>query len=178
MRSIAIITAALVCAATQLSAQSGAEPRTSENAVYLELLGNGGPFSINYDRRVGEDVAVRIGFASWTADDLFLGDEAKTELVTVPLTVSWLPGAPSRGIELGGGVLLGSRKQDEPFEDGSTSSTFVSLTGIVGYRWQPADGGWMFKIAFTPFFGLGDRDIAYPDRGFFPSAGASVGYSF
>ena len=178
MRSIAIITAALVCTAAQLHAQSEPEPRTAFNAVYLELLGNGGPFSINYDRRVGEDVAVRIGFASWTADDLFLGDEAETEIITVPVTVSWLPGTPSRGVELGGGVLLGNRKQDVPFEDGSTSSTFVSLTGIAGYRWQPADGGWTFRVGFTPFFGLGDSDVAYPERGFFPSGGVSVGYSF
>lgn len=175
MRSIVLITAALLCAGAPLHAQT--ETR-AQNAVYLELGGNGGLYSVNFDRRVADALAVRVGIATWSTEDLFLGDEAEVSIVSVPVTVSWVPAASSRGVEVGGGVLLGNRSREEPFEGGETSAGFVSLTGILGYRYQPADGGFMFRIAFTPFFGLGDEDEAYPEKGFMPSAGLSVGYTF
>jgi hypothetical protein len=175
MRSIVLIAAALLCAGAPLHAQTEAR---AQNAVYLELGGNGGLYSVNFDRRVADALAVRVGIATWTVEDLFLGDEAQVSIVSVPVTVSWVPAASNRGVEVGGGVLLGSRSREEAFEGGETSAGFVSLTGILGYRYQPASGGFMFRVAFTPFFGLGDEDEAYPDKGFFPSAGLSVGYTF
>ncbi|HEU4562792.1 MAG TPA: hypothetical protein VFS20_33490 [Longimicrobium sp.] len=154
------------------------EAAGARNAVYVELLGNGGVYSLNFDRRVGQEAALRIGVGAWSADDLFLGNEASSSLVTLPVTASWLPGTANGRPELGGGMLLGRRTRDEPFDGGSTSSTFASLTAILGYRYQPASGGWMFRVAFTPFWGFGGEDEAYPDRGFTPSAGVSGGYTF
>lgn len=176
MKRSALTVVALLCAYTPLHAQSTAEGRPA-NAVYVELLGNGGLYSLNYDRRFADAVALRVGFASWTTDDLFLGEEAETDFISVPVTAAWLMGTGNRRIELGGGVLLGSKSREEAFGDGETSSSFVSLTGIVGYRYQPARG-FMFRVALTPFFGLGNEDEAYPEDGFMPSGGVSVGYSF
>lgn len=176
MKRSALTVVALLCACTPLHAQSPAEG-SAANAVYVELLGNGGLYSLNYDRRFADAVALRVGFATWTADDLFLGEEAQTDFITVPVTAAWLMGTGKRRIELGGGVLLGTKSREEAFGDGETSSSFVSLTGIVGYRFQPARG-FMFRVALTPFFGLGDEDEAYPEDGFMPSGGVSVGYSF
>lgn len=176
MKPSALVVVALLCACAPLHAQSGAEGPAA-NAVYVELLGNGGLYSLNYDRRVADAVALRVGFGAWTADDLFLGEEAETSFITVPVTAAWLMGSGNRRIELGGGVLLGSRSREEAFGEGETSSSFVSLTGIVGYRYQPARG-FMFRVALTPFFGLGDGDEAYPEDGFMPSVGISAGYAF
>lgn len=178
MRALLVIAAAVLCTATPLHAQTDAAGAPARNAVYVELLGNGGLFSLNYDRRVGGEAALRIGAGAWSTDDLFLGDEATTGLVTLPVTASWLPGTGNGRPELGGGVLLGRRTRDEPFSDGSTASTFASLTAIVGYRYQPAARGWMFRVAFTPFWGFGDEETAYPERGFMPSIGLSGGYTF
>lgn len=174
-RSFTLITAALLCAGPALHAQTGAR---AQNAVYVELGGNGGLYSVNFDRRMGDAFAVRVGIGTWTTEDLFLGDEAEVSIVSVPVTVSWVPAAANRGVEVGGGVLLGNRSREEAFEGGETSASFVSLTGILGYRYQPASGGFMFRVAFTPFFGLGDEDEAYPESGFMPSAGVSLGYTF
>lgn len=178
MRSIILLAVALSWAVAPLPARAQAGTRTAHNALYLEGLGNAGLYSVNYDRRVGDVLALRAGVGAWTADDLFLGDEAESSVLAVPVTVSWLPGASGRGPELGGGVLLGRRDREGAFGEDDTSSSFVSLTGIAGYRWQPLDGGMVVRIGFTPFYGLGDEDEAYPDKGFIPSAGISIGYAF
>jgi hypothetical protein len=176
MKRSALTVVALFCMCTPLHAQDPAAGGAA-NAVYVELLGNGGLYSLNYDRRFADAVALRVGFASWTTDDLFLGEEAETDFISVPVTAAWLMGTGNRRIELGGGVLVGTKSREEAFGDGETSSGFVSLTGIIGYRYQPARG-FMFRVALTPFFGLGDEDEAYPEDGFMPSGGLSVGYSF
>lgn len=33
-------------------------------------------------------------------------------------------------------------------------------------------------VGVTPFYGFGEEDVAYPEKGFFPSFGLSLGYSF
>jgi hypothetical protein len=44
----------------------------------------------------------------------------------------------------------------------------------MGYRWVTPNG-WLFRLAFTPFLALsGD----YPEEGFFPSGGFSIGHIF
>lgn len=162
-------------AAGPAGAQGGAPP--ARNSVFLELLGNGGAYSVNFDRRLSDGAAVRVGVATWTSDDLFGGEEARKTFVTVPVGASWLFGSGNSRVEVGAGVLVGRQTQDAPFEDGSTSTAIASLTGTAGYRYQRAAGGFLFRAGFTPFFGLGG-DEAYPDRGFMPSGGISAGYTF
>jgi hypothetical protein len=159
---------------------SAGQDRTSEgtsprsNAIFLEVLGNGGAFSLNFERMVSDGVAVRAGVANWSTQDF-----GKTSVTTVPLTVSHLPRGSAGGLEVGGGFTLGSKKEEvRPLSGGdwltTDSQTIVDLTGILGYRWvRPS--GWMFRVTFTPFIPLsGD----YPDSGFFPSAGLTVGRVF
>lgn len=176
-----LLAAALgLCVFAASSAAQGAPPPgdvTPRNSVYVELLGNGGVYSFNYDRKLTDRVAVRIGAASWGVDDLFLGDEAAKRFVTVPVTASWLAGTGKSRVEVGGGVVFGRERQEVAFEDGSTSFAFTSLTGILGYRSQPLARGFMFRVGFTPFYGLGGED-AYPDSGFQFSLGLSGGYTF
>jgi len=164
--------AALTVAATPLRVSGQVESR---DVVYAELLGNGGLFSINYERRVSA-VHMRVGFASWTIDDLFgIGQDRFT---VVPVTVSHLVGSGSHHLESGGGVTLGVSEVTSGFGGSSTSAGFVSLTGIVGYRYQKPTGGFIFRAALTPFYGFGREGVAYPDRGFFPSLGISFGAAF
>jgi hypothetical protein len=42
---------------------------------------------------------------------------------------------------------------------------------------QPAPG-FIFRAVLTPFYGFGGEQVAYPDRGFFPSFGLSFSSAF
>ncbi len=169
---LVVVTAALACLAVphRLAAQSA-----SRNAAYVELLGSGGAYSVNVERRVS-DLRMRVGFASWSGSDLFGAGER--EFVTVPLTLSHVRGSGNHHLESGGGLTLGNRKFTSAFGEDERSSGFATLTGLVGYRYQQSGPGVILRALFTPLFGLGADDVAYPDRGFTPSVGISVGYAF
>jgi hypothetical protein len=144
------------------------------NAGYVEVLGNGGLFSVNYERMLSETLGVRVGVSNW-----MIQDRRRKTVTTFPLTVTILPGGWNGGLELGGGLVLGNKKEEErdfPFDPWlrSETTTIVDLTGVLGYRWiWPS--GWLVRLAFTPFLALsGD----YPDEGFSPSVGISVGRVF
>ena len=148
-------------------------PPVRTNALYLELLGNGGLFSINYERAVGPSLRVRVGAASWTAQSFW--SEAETQIATFPLLLHALPGRGPHRLEAAVGVLPGRRRQDRNVGE---SGAFVSLTGLVGYRYEPPDRRFLFRAGVTPFYGFGDPAIAYPDKGFLPSIGISFGARF
>lgn len=71
------------------------------NAAYVELLGNGGLYSFNYERAV-RAVRLRIGIASWTAEDLFGGDAY-----------------PDRGFLPSAGISFGARLDSCPHTSGT-----------------------------------------------------------
>lgn len=172
-----LVLAGLALGAAPVSAQSDATPR--RHAAYLELLGNGGLFSLNYERRVSPEVALRAGVGAWSGDDLFGAGEVS--MVTVPLTASRIGGRGANHLELGGGVLLGRKTFTavEEFGGDESSENFASLTGILGYRRQAPGARTVFRIAFTPFLSLtGDESTAYPDKGLFPSVGVALGFAF
>jgi hypothetical protein len=50
-------------------AQPTAAP--ARNAVFFELLGNGGLYSLNFERMLREDLGLRVGYASWSSPLLF-----------------------------------------------------------------------------------------------------------
>jgi len=153
---------------------SSAQPLVADrNAVYVELFGSGGLFSINYEREIVEGIRTRVGFGSWRSQSLF--GNADTSITSVPFTVAGLRGRGAHRLELGGGVTVGNREH-ENIPD--ASGAFVSLTGVAGYRYHSPGRGFLFRAAVTPFYGFGEVDLAYPEKGFFPSFGISLGYAF
>jgi len=167
-------TAIAVCAlgflATPLAAQTAAP--TARTAIYGELLGNGGLFSVNLDHRIGRSTGIRIGFASWTAQDWW--SDEQTRMITLPAQAYLLTSpAGAHHLELGGGVMVGHK------HSAVGSGGFASLTATIGYRYQRPSGGFVFRAGFTPFYGLnGSSDRAYPDKGFMPMIGLSFGGAF
>jgi len=147
-------------------AQPEAAP-VARNAVFFELLGNGGLYSFNYERMLTESLGLRVGFATWDSSDLWFEGTPSDRYTTVPVTVSYLLGRGERKLELGGGVTFG----DADF-------TFRTLTAIVGYRSQPPGRGYLFRVGVTPFYSFDDEEEAYPDPGFTFSLGVSFGYRF
>lgn len=135
--------------------------RSAKNAIYVDLLGPGLFYSINYDRMLTHDLSARIGF-SYLSFGASAGDgtgaaSAEFSYWAVPITVSYLGiGSDSNMLELGGGPVImnikgsGVVETDETAAGGEASATVLAMTGMVGYRHQPADGGFVFRIGASP----------------------------
>ena len=167
----AVGTALLLVAAPVYGQNTPAPARA--NAVYFELLGNGGLFSVNYERALTPALRVRIGVASWTAESLWGG--ATTEFSTFPVMLHVVPGDGAHHVQGAVGLLPGHRGRAR---FAGESGAFLSLTGLVGYRYEPASHRFLFRAGVTPFYGFGNSSIAYPDKGFMPSVGVSFGARF
>lgn len=139
-----------------------ASSERARNAVYVELLGAGLLYSVNYDRHLIGRWHLRGGYSTLGSSFTF-GDDDRAHLVPVQLAfVSDTEGA----LELGAGATL--------LLDGTNSdwSDTVLASFTIGYRNQPREQGFLFRIGFTPFVGYADRLIAAP------GGGISFGYAF
>ena len=139
----------MVVASTSANAQEAA-PSTRDNAVYLELLGNGGLYSISYERALRPALRVRVGAAAWTAEGFW--SEAETRIRTFPVMLQMVPGGGVHHLEAGIGVLPGYRGRDR---DVGASGGFVSLIGLVGYRYERPLRRFVFVPGSHPSTGLG-----------------------
>jgi hypothetical protein len=155
--------------------------RQAKNAIYADLLGPGLFYSINYDRMLTEDLSARIGFSylAFGASAGSGGESSSAEFsyYAIPLTVSYLGiGSQSNMLELGGGPILmhvqgsGIVEAEDHGADVSAGSTLLAMTGMVGYRHQPADGGLVFRIGASPVMAFG--------AGFLPWGYLSLGAAF
>lgn len=145
-------------------------PKT-KNAFYLELFGNGGLYSINYERNIYRNIYGRIGFGTWQMVDFLPPDPENTgRITTVPLMVSYLSGSKMHHFEIGGGFLFGNEK------DQMESSPIFNLAGYIGYRIQSLTSrGFLVRIGLAPSVSLNETN--YPDRTSI-SPGLSIGYHF
>jgi hypothetical protein len=159
---IALSLAACPFAAT---AQQTPPRVTSPSAVYVELLGNGLLYSINYDHRIAPKLAARVGVMGLGG----VSDSSSAAVFTAPVMLSYLFGEGNSHFEVGAGLILAAGAVDEvdPLEDESFSRAFGTAT--LGYRYQRPDGGFIFRTGLTPFF---------DHTGFAPSFGISFGYGF
>ncbi len=128
--------------------------KPAPNSVFLEGMGSGLFYSINYERRVIDDLGVRAGLSylsvSATASNGSTTASASSSYLTIPLTVSYL-GVRGRksGLEVGGGLTLA-------YSSGSASTGVSSASGsgmapigtfMVGYRLHPVDhAGFQFRV--------------------------------
>ena len=113
----------LACASPCL-AQAGAA-RIARNAVYLELLGNGGLYSVNFERILYDTLALRVGFATWNSPAIFYDGTPPDRFMTVPVTVSYLLGGGERKLELGGGVTAGRATRDRFSSERETAPSAI-----------------------------------------------------
>jgi hypothetical protein len=143
-----------------LEAQHGGMPGgPAKNAVFLEGLGPGLLYSVNYERLVIPELAVRLGFSylSMSASATSGGTTAtaSASFFTIPITATYVG---LRGLEVGGGMTLFHAS-------GSGSSVGVSASGsgfaplgtlLVGYRLHPDNGvGFQFRVGAMAMMGEG-----------------------
>ena len=163
-----------------LMAQKEATPISAKNAVYLELVGSGLLYSLNYDRIFYQKgwfkSAARIGFSA-------LPKKFETETywnAALPLELLGMYGRSEHHLEFGVGYT--------PYYYASAKHVIVSkgdefdqyrLRSIVpfrvGYRYQKADGGLVFRIGFLPAL---DFMPGWPHRIELMRGGLSIGKSF
>lgn len=137
-----------------------------KNVLYLELAGIAGLYSINYERRLNDQLWGRIGAGYFPTLVL-----AKGDFITVPIGVSYLLGGHTSFFELGLGTTFAYAQGEMFFSSEEVKEFGVAINATIGHRLQPPDKNFFFKIAFTPLFN--------PTTGhFFPSGGLSLGYSF
>lgn len=149
----------LVSVAAPLAGQQGAAPppATARNAIYAELGGNGLLYTLNYDRRIRNHVTGRAGLMfislSGTDED---GSRVEATVAFVPLMVNRLIGSGAGRFELGIGPVFGfAGGEIDDVEDEDVEFTGLGLAAVsstIGYRYQPLDGGLVFRAGLTPFY--------------------------
>ncbi len=121
-----------------------AQEPTANNTIYLEGGGPGGFYSINFERRIS-DFGVRVGFSYFSNSNF--------KVTSFPLGFNYIGvGGQSSHLELGATATLAIFEGTGLFTDG-TSTVAVLGSGIIGYRYQPADGGFNFRIGAAPLLG-------------------------
>jgi hypothetical protein len=168
---IAAVLASLPLALLALPRPAAAVERNARNAVYAEGLGAGLAYSLNYERLVVDDLAVRVG-----ASYLSVSASASAGGQSSMASSSWMT-FPSRQLHRGG---LGQarpragRRRHPRLRLGSASTIGASASGsgtsamgnlMVGYRLQPVDGGFQFRVGLAALVGQGlGLDVKDPTK--------------
>jgi hypothetical protein len=166
------------------SASTNDKGREAKNAIYLDLAGPGLFYSLNYDREIMPDLSARIGISYFSiGGSASAGDtsvSAEFAYWAVPITASYLGiGSKSNMLELGGGPVImhmkvsGSALFTPTDQKGGAaySSTMLAMTAMAGYRHQPEDGGFVFRIGLSP-----EKIFGVP--GIWPTGYLSLGAAF
>jgi len=137
-------------------------------AIFLEALGSGGLFSLNYDRRLksGNDgLGVRVGLGIGTGYES-KGNEFKRR-IAVPLMINYIFGSGRSGMETGIGIT--PEYAVKKTQNDHRMNAWGNLN--VLYRLQPVKKGFIMRVGWTPIIGgEGTLDPYF--------AGVSLGYSF
>ena len=167
MKSVLFVLVGLSLVGTTSWAQD-ARSDSVRTSVYVEFLGNAGLYSINYERLVADNIAVRVGFGTWKSDDFFASGSSR--ITTFPFMASYLVGKRNSKLEIGAGFLFGKNSLDSSFgSENDGSSTIIDFIAVFGYRLQNRRARRIFRIGVTPFF---------PIKGIYPDEVALVSIGF
>lgn len=160
-----------------------AEEHLAPNSIFVEGLGAGLAYSINYERVIADKVGIRVGFSYLPIDVEDSENDVDVTLMSFPVTVSFL-GIRSgpHVLELGAGASLIHASGSVKTLSLSASGEGFSVMGmaLVGYRVHPLGGGFNFRIGAMA---LGAQGLALSDPdpdtfGVVPWGYLSLGGSF
>ncbi|WP_373398403.1 hypothetical protein V8V91_01200 [Algoriphagus halophilus] len=167
-----------------IESKSQTEPEkfTAKNAIYLEVGGSSGRYAVNYSKifhQIGKlSLNASAGFSIWRNQ---LNDFKTIWLPVIPLEATALYGKSNHHLEMGLGITsfldrtLTIDSDTFEFNDKVVFGAYIPLR--VGYRYQKPEGGFFFRVGYTPI-------IDFPPRtggnwSFNPyHAGLSFGKSF
>lgn len=138
----------------------------THHALYAELMGSGIFYSLNFEYRLSKWIALRGGGGTMTSS-------ADRSYVNLLLMAMFISNDDGNAFELGAGGV-GVRVRDA---DGSAEFGMAGALAL-GYRYQPIEGGVMFRVTYTPLFykrfSLSDWNVTYTRT----MVGLSMGYAF
>jgi len=164
------------------SAQTEPETLTAKNAVYLEFGGSSGRYAINYSKIFHQKGKLKLnasaGFSMWRNQ---INDFKTIWLPVIPLEVTAFYGRSNHHLEMGFGFTslldrtLDFDSETLELEDKVVLDAYIPLR--VGYRYQKPEGGFFFRVGYTPIIILptGGREGWIFEPRF---AGVSFGKSF
>ncbi|RZK50092.1 MAG: hypothetical protein EOO99_02580 [Pedobacter sp.] len=151
----------------------------NRNSLYVELGGNSGIYSLNYDRLLDVNnrlkFAPRIGFSTigrrwfsipFEANILWSKQENAKNFAEFGLGTTFIQ-TKSRNFNFGGGII-----DLDPETGDSKSKSRLLLVGRLGFRHQKPQGGFMFRI------GLNILSNTQNDFKIKPFPSISLGHSF
>lgn len=132
----------------------------NRKSVYVELAGSGGLGSLNFEKQFKSIKSTEL---TWRAGiSLAPIDKNNGTGIVFPVLINALVGKGSHKFEVGAG-------QGITF---TTKGRFFALTtAVVGYRYQPFDKRWFYRVSYTPLISY-LVDFQYQHWG-----GVSVGYT-
>ncbi len=147
------------------------------NAVYLELLGNGLIYSLNYERNITGNIYVRAGgmFLGFSIGD---SNPSKYRFYSFPFMLNKVIGKKKGNLELGVGLLYysfnaeSSGVQDTGYPGIIIGEQGIGLTSTVGYR-HIFTNNMLFRVGFQPSYYF--KSIS---KGLTMSPGISIGKVF
>lgn len=133
-------------------------------AVYFGIGGSGPIFSVNYDRRF----AKKLNGLGFTAGLGFFG-QTGASIFSIPASINYLFGPKNHFLELAAGATFLTASLDAfDTNNNDTESVFIGHVNL-GYRYQPANGGFFARTGVSPLFAAG---------GYVTSYYLGLGYSF
>ncbi len=146
------------------------EPSKSRNLIYAEILGAGGYGSVNYEKlvyRKGElSMGMRVGAGTYNVRD-FTGN-INPDLI-FPFSINTYIYAP-HSIEVGLGNTFSSIVQVSQANWQPVRVNRLSANFAVGYRYAKKEGGFVFRLGYTPIYEFYKRFVHW--------GGVSFGYAF
>ena len=137
---------------------AGQDERNAYNSVFVEGGGPGLLYSLNYERIVENDFGLRVGFSYESFSASAGGSSASASIVAIPVIASYL------GLSSGNHVLELGAGATGIYANGAGSVTGLSASGsgmtalgtvLIGYRRQPMNGGFQFRIGMEVLVGKG-----------------------
>lgn len=146
---------------------SNSNSESKNHAIYLEALGMGGLYSLNYEHKVGKKLWLRSGISYFP--DIF------ENFATLPLGLIYLKGDQNKYLEMGIGSTIFTAGSDNlfgfDFNNNDGRVVGASVQAIIGYRYMPEDENFIFKVTFYPAY--------FPaSKTGFATLGISIGSSF
>ncbi|UKJ07808.1 hypothetical protein [Solitalea lacus] len=180
---LSLLILSATCITTTIKAQSTS--KIANKLFYTELGGPGVLFSANFDgrfdknKKLGLGYRIGLGFSTYEQDissssntnNYYYETETRNYL-TLPIGINYILGKEGSAnmFEIGAGLTLLSKKVSiYNYENQDEGSNIIGAISFM-YRRQPIDGGFSWRIGFTPIIGTSGN--------IFPSGAIGIGYNF
>lgn len=145
----------------------------SNKSIYAEI-GGPGILSLNFDSRFKKNTTKGIGYNFGFGKISASGLLSNSTVITLPVGVNYLYSNNKKdNFEIGTGfTTISTNFQSNLFNNENEKLKFTNFFGYftIGYRRQPIDNGFMFRITLNPLFDFNSINPLY--------GGLSIGYKF